>query len=130
MNKRVYYHDTDCGGVVYYGNYLKYLEEARTELFEAHNLYMKDLIERGVLFVVARQEIDYKFPARYGDTLDIRTRVSSVSGVKIEFEYEIRNQDAQLVSRAKTLLVCIGRDFKPQALPEDIVKALKNRAGS
>ena len=129
MKIRIYYHDTDCGGVVYYANYLKFLEQARTEFFEERNLHMKELIQKGVLFVVARQEIDYKLPAFYGDILDIRTLVSVVSGAKIEFQYEVRNQHDKLVSCAKTLLVCIGKDFKPQALPGDIIKALKG-AGS
>lgn len=121
---KIYYHDTDCGGVVYYANYLKYLEEARTEFFEKKGFLIKELAQNGTLFVVARQEIDYKFPAVYGDYLDIDTRVACVSGVRIEFEYEIKNQDGRLISKAKTILVCVDRAFKPRSIPEDIRKRI------
>ena len=124
MKVRIFYHDTDCGGVVYYANYLKYLEEARTEYLDERKLHMKELIQRGVLFVVARQEIDYKSPAFYGDTLTVTTWVSSVTGVKIWFENEIKNQCSVLIARAKTLLVCIDKELKPHALPEDIKKKI------
>jgi YbgC/YbaW family acyl-CoA thioester hydrolase len=65
MRVRIYYHHTDCGGVVYYANYLKFLEEARTQFMEGKGVFIKDLIKQGVLFVVCRQEIDYKSQALY-----------------------------------------------------------------
>jgi len=124
MKIRIYYHHTDCGGVVYYANYLKFLEEARTEFLEEKGISVKDLAAQGILFVVARQEIDYKSPAFYGDTLYIDTRITNTSRVKLEFEYEIKNQDGEIVCMAKTVMVCVGSDFKPQAIPEDIQKKL------
>jgi acyl-CoA thioester hydrolase len=120
MKIKIYYHHTDCGGVVYYATYLKFLEEARTEYFAEKGVSVKDQAKAGTLFVVARQEIDYKMPAYYGDTLEIDTRISSISGVRIEFDYEIKNQNNQLVSRAKTILVCIDNNFKPKAIPEEV----------
>ncbi|MDD5449914.1 MAG: thioesterase family protein [Candidatus Omnitrophica bacterium] len=120
MKKRIYYHDTDCGGVVYYANYLKYLEEARTEFFEKKGFLIKDLAEQGILFVVAHHEIDYKSPGVYGDVLDIETRVSGISGVKIEFEYEVRNEQGRLITEAKTTLVCVDKKFKPRAIPPEM----------
>jgi acyl-CoA thioester hydrolase len=120
MKVRIYYHHTDCGGVVYYANYLKFLEEARTEFLEEKGVHIKDLSSRGILFVVARQEIDYKAPAFYGDILDVRAKVTGHSSVKLEFEQEIKNQTGQLISKAKTILVCIDKNFKPQGIPEDI----------
>ena len=125
MNVRIYYHHTDCGGVVYYANYLNFLEEARTEFFEARGLCIKTLAQEGVLFVVARQEIDYKLPAFYADTLNVNARLTGVSGVKIEFLSEIKNQKSQLISVAKTLLVCIDKNFKPQPIPEKVRKAFQ-----
>jgi acyl-CoA thioester hydrolase len=121
---RIYYHHTDCGGVVYYATYLKFLEEARTEFLENRGVLSKDLQKKGTLFVVARQEINYKLPAFYGDTLTVDTRIANVAGVRIEFEYEIKNQNNQTVSDAKTVLVCIDRDFKPKAIPEEIRKKI------
>ena len=69
MEKRIYYHDTDAGGVVYYGRYLSFLEEARTELLDQTGLTVKDLNDRGYLFAVRKCMITYKAPARYGDII-------------------------------------------------------------
>lgn len=120
MKTKIYYHHTDCGGVVYYANYLNFLEEARTEYLAERGVSVKDQAKAGTLFVVARQEIDYKMPAHYGDTLEIDTKISNISGVRIEFDYEIKNQNDQLVSLAKTILVCIDQNFKPKAIPEEV----------
>ncbi len=124
MKIRIYYHHTDCGGVVYYANYLKFLEEARTEFFEDRGLFMKDLIKKEILFVVARQEIDYKAPAVYGDILEVKAWVSAASSVKLEFEQEIKNQDGKLINKAKTILVCVGKDLRPKAIPEELKNKL------
>jgi len=121
---KIYYHHTDCGGVVYYANYLNFLEEARTEFMAQRGVMVLDLIQRGVLFVVARQEVDYKYPAVYGDTIEIDTRITDSSGVRLNFEYEIKNQDRRLLTQAKTILVCVDKNLKPQAIPEDIKEKL------
>lgn len=120
MKTRIYYHHTDCGGVVYYANYLKFLEEARTEYFEQKNASIKQLADSGIMFVVARQEIDYKFPAQYGDELDVQTKIGEMSGVRIEFLHEIYNQNKQIIVKAKTTLVCVDKNLKPCAIPEDL----------
>ena len=120
MKKKIYYHDTDCGGVVYYSNYLKFLEEARTEFFAEKGFSIKELAHDGVLFVVARQEIDYKSPAVYGDVLDIKTNIAEISAVKIIFEHQINNQDNQLITKATTILVCVDKNLKPSAIPEEM----------
>jgi len=121
---KIYYHHTDCGQVVYYAKYLEFLEEARTEFFAEKGISVKELTKQGILFVIARQEIDYKSPAFYGDELSIDTRISSVSRVKIEFEYAIKNQDKQLISVAKTVMVCVDAHFKPQTIPEKMRKKI------
>jgi acyl-CoA thioester hydrolase len=125
MQKKIYYHDTDSGGVVYYANYLKFLEEARTEAMREAGLEIKTLTQNGILFVVRRQEIDYKSPAFYGDILDVRTWVSAISAAQITFQASIKNQDGQLVSTAKTLLVCVDSHLKPQPIPEELKDKLK-----
>lgn len=124
MKTRIYYHHTDCGGVVYYANYLNFIEEARTEYFALKNASIKQLADSGVMFVVARQEVDYKFPAKYADLLDIQTQIGSITGVRIEFLHEIYNQDKQLIVKARTILVCVDNHFKPQAIPEELRKKL------
>lgn len=120
IKKKIYYHHTDCGGVVYYANYLNFLEEARTEFFAEKGFSIKELGQNGTLFVVARQEVDYKSPAVYGDILEIKTKVAEMSAVKIIFENEIYNQNNQLLTKAKTILVCVDKNLKPQAIPSDI----------
>jgi len=124
MKKRIYYHDTDCGGVVYYANYLKFMEEARTEYLEQRGLAIKDLIEKDMLFVVYRQEIDYKYPSFYGDTLELKTKVNSASEIRVEFEYEIRNQDNRITTKGKTVLVCVDKNLHPKTMPVEMREAL------
>lgn len=124
MKIKIYYHDTDCGGVVYYANYLKYLEEARSEYFETRGLIVKDLLAKGIGFVVARQEIDYKSPAFYGDVLEIKTRITEASLTRVNFEYDIVNQALDLIASAKTVLVFVDKSLKPKRIPEEILKKL------
>ncbi|MDD2752454.1 MAG: YbgC/FadM family acyl-CoA thioesterase [Candidatus Omnitrophica bacterium] len=125
MKKRIYYHDTDCGGVVYYSNYLKYMEEARTESLEERGVFIQELAKQGVLFVVAHQEIDYKCPAFYGDILDVATKLEKIGTVKLEFSHEVKNQKGQLICAGKAILVCVGTDIRPKAIPEEIRKKLE-----
>jgi acyl-CoA thioester hydrolase len=120
MQKKIYYHDTDCGGVVYYANYLKFFEEARTEYFAQKGFSIQKLAENGVIFVVSRQEVDYKAPGVYADILDIQTQIGSITGVRIEFLHEIFNQNKKLLVKAKTILVCVDKNLRPQAIPEDL----------
>jgi acyl-CoA thioester hydrolase len=120
MQKKIYYHDTDCGGVVYYANYLKFFEEARTEYFADKGFSIQKLAEDGVMFVVSRQEVDYKAPGAYGDILDIQTQIGSITGVRIEFLHEIFNQNKKPLVRAKTILVCVDKSLRPQGIPDDL----------
>jgi len=124
MKKKIYYHHTDSGGVVYYANYLSFLEEARTEFFAGKGLLLHVLANSGILFVVSRQEMDYKFPAFYTDTLEIETKLIHVGNVRLEFEHQIKNQDGKLICQGKATLVCVGKDFKPQAIPAAVQEKL------
>ena len=81
MKKTIFYHDTDCGNVVYYANYLKYFEEARTLYMAEKGFSVPALIERGLYFVVARQEVEYKYSVRYADVIDVSTKVLEVSDI-------------------------------------------------
>ena len=123
MVKKIYYHDTDCGGVVYYANYLKYLEEARTEYMAARGVDLRELSGRGVLFAVKNVVIDYKMPARYADSLSIFTKISKVKAASLEFLQEIK-RDGKLLVSATTVLVCINHDFRPCQIPEQIAGTL------
>ncbi len=120
MIKRIFYHDTDSGGVVYYANYLKYMEEARTEFLEGRGILIKELADNGTMFVVAHQEIDYKAPAFYGDILEISSRLSKTSTVKLEYEHEVKNQHQQVICVGKAVLVCVDNQIKPKPIPQEI----------
>lgn len=124
ISKRVYYHDTDSGGVVYYANYLKYFEEGRTEYMRACGIDIGELMQaKNVFFVVRHVEIDYKAPARYGDELTVETKVVRVKNVSMIFTQEIR-RGGQLLVSAETVLVCINKEFHPTVIPEDVARCL------
>ncbi|OGW54824.1 MAG: hypothetical protein A2Y81_12115 [Nitrospirae bacterium RBG_13_43_8] len=117
--KKIYYHDTDCGGVVYYANYLKYLEEARTEYFLSKGVDLQKLSNRGIWFVVARVEIEYKTASRYQDTLRILTKIEKMKLSAIKFSHQVLKDDSTVV-QAYCTLICVGNDYKPVSLPEEV----------
>ena len=123
MRKKIYYHDTDCGGVVYYANYLKYFEEGRTEYMRERGFELKDLAEKGFLFVVKKVDIEYKAPARYADTLEITTEITQVRNVSLEFLQEVKREEKVFVS-ATTVLVCIDSNFRPTAIPQELIDSI------
>lgn len=128
MKRRIYYYDTDTSGAVYHANYLKYFEEARSEYLEARGLTVKGLLERGVGFAIRRQEVEYKFPSLYGDTLDIEARVKEYTPYRIVFSYLVHNQDGKLIAKAETDLVCVGKDLKLVEIPEEVKSRLAAEA--
>ena len=125
MKRRIYYYDTDTSGAVYHANYLKYLEEARSEYLEERGFTVKGLLEKGVGFAVRSVQVEYKFPALYADTLDIKTSVKEFTAYRIVFAYEVHNQDNRLICKAETDLVCVGRDLKLIEVPAEIRASLE-----
>ncbi|MBF0619744.1 MAG: YbgC/FadM family acyl-CoA thioesterase [Candidatus Omnitrophica bacterium] len=121
MEHKIYYHDTDSGGVVYYANYLKYLEEARTEFFEARGVPVPAFLARGFLFAVRSCNVVYKAPARYGDVICSDAVISRQTAAQIMFKQRVWDKatDKTLVE-AEVALVCLNRDFKPEPLPADV----------
>ena len=106
-NIRVRYAETDQMGVVYYGNYAQYLEQGRTEWLRELGFSYKWMEEHQVQLPVVNLNIDYKRPARYDDLLTVTTTLKKMPTVKIEFYYEIRNQDDVLLVSATTTLVFV-----------------------
>lgn len=125
--RRIYYHDTDCGGIVYYASYLKFLEEARTNFFEHLGVSVKELAENeDTLFVVARQEIDYKKPSYYGDVLTVKTWIEEIGKIKLWFNYAITNEKDDLIANAKTLMVCVDKKINKKKIPDNLINILKS----
>lgn len=123
---RVYYEDTDAGGVVYHSNYLQFMERARTEWlrqlgFDQGALYR----ERGVLFAVAGMEIRFLAPARLDDTLTISVQVQRQKRASLVLHQTIhRDQDQQQLVWATVRMAVLNPRFKPTRLPEDLLHAL------
>ena len=124
MQKTIFYHDTDCGNVVYYANYLKFFEEARTLYMQEKGFSVPALMQRGKYFVVARQEVEYKYPVRYADVITVDTKVVEISDIKIVFENTITNQDGRLCTKGKTTLVCVDKMGVPTSMGADVKQAM------
>ena len=121
MEKRIYYHDTDAGGVVYYSNYLKYLEEARTEFLENKGLSVTLFRERKFLYAVRKCTITYRSPARYGDTIICDARLIKTTAVQLVFDQKIHDKKTgRLLVEAEVVLVSLTENFKPTPIPEDL----------
>ena len=118
---RVYYEDTDGGGVVYHANYLKFMERARTEWLRILGFEQTALrTELGILFVVHGLQMQFKKPAQFNDTLQVRSRLLKVGRSLLVFEQDILREDEALTS-AKVDVVCIDADrFKPVSIPLSI----------
>ncbi len=124
MKIRIYYEDTDCGGVVYYANYLRYFERARTELLESRGVSLKKLMSDGVSFVVTEAAVKYTAPARYGDTLSVETWIDKVGPASILFGHNVSTDQGKKVVEGAVKVGCIGRDMKPVRMADDIKKAV------
>lgn len=125
---RVYYEDTDAGGVVYYANYLKFMERARTEWLRHLGFEQDELMrDSGILFAVRRVEIDYLLPARFDDALVVETVIDAVSKVSLTFGQRIVCAPDSVLSRASVKVVCLDRQrFRPVAIPDNIREKLQD----
>ena len=121
---RVYYEDTDLAGIVYYANYLKFIERARTEWVRGLGVDQGRLrAEAGVVFAVRRIEADYLRPARFDDELRVETRLVAQTGARIVLEQDISRQGERLFAATVTL-VCLTDDGHPARIPPDMRLAL------
>ena len=123
--QRVYFHDTDAGGVVFHGNYLHFMEAARTEFLQSMGASVAELRERGeALFVVYSLKMDFIKPAQLHDSLHITASLDHVGKVRLMFDQQILRGNETLVS-AKVHIACVDpRSLKPTSLPA----ALRERA--
>ena len=128
MRARVYYADTDAGGVVYYANYLRWLEMARFELFESFRLSMAEYARRGIHFAVVHLEIDYHGSAMLGDELQVHTEVARVRRVRFSLtNCIVRTADNRRVVTARVTLACVSSQGKVLALPSELAQCLQAR---
>ena len=122
---KIYYEDTDVGGVVYYANYLKFLERARTEMINTFGLSNKKLLDKyGVLIIVKSCNIEYKKPAQLEDKIQIFSSIVSSTKASFNMIQKIK-KDKILILEAKTHLVTVNMNGKPIKIPEVLEKFLK-----
>jgi acyl-CoA thioester hydrolase len=123
LNIKIYYEDTDAGGVVYYANYLRYMERARTEFLLAHGIDVADYHRKGYLFAVVHVDINYKRPAKLGDVMTITTEIENMTNVTLLIKHRVL-RDTELLVEALVKLACIDPNGKPQKIPEGIRKLI------
>ena len=122
---RVYWEDTDAGGVVYYANYLKFMERARSEWLRAFG-FEQDVLrdETGVVFVVRRVEIDYLSPARFNEQLEVSVRLHEMGRASLSVRQELMRGPDRLAQAVVTLACVDAVRFKPVKIPEPLLQAL------
>jgi len=130
LNIRVYYEDTDAGGVVYYANYLKYIERARSEMLREAG-FEQDKIEEelGVLFAVRSVKANYLKPAKFNDLLKVQTKIQSMSKTSLIFSQKIMEsrQNTVLFDAEVKVVSVVKNNFKPCGIPQVITEKLNGR---
>lgn len=124
---RVYYEDTDAGGVVYHAKYLNFMERARTEWLRAAGFEQDELrAHHGVIFAVNHLSIDYRRPARFNEALRVTARLIEARGVRLRLAQQvIRQNDNEVLAEAEVQVVCVDAErFRPTAIPSLILEKL------
>ena len=128
---RVYYEDTDAGGVVYYVNYLKFMERARTERLRALGFVQSQLVGENLLFVVHSAEARYHAPARLDDELMVTAEITELNRASLRFKQQVwRMKDTTLHCEGQFMVACVRADnFRPRAIPPTLRTALADAGG-
>ncbi|MCV3272897.1 tol-pal system-associated acyl-CoA thioesterase [Roseobacter sinensis] len=116
---RVYYEDTDMAGIVYYANYLRYIERARSDWVREIGIDQLAMKAEGVVFAVRRVEADYLQPARFDDELEVETTLSKLTPARMIMAQIVRRTD-DVLFRAEVTIACIGPGGKPARLPAEL----------
>ena len=123
---KVYYEDTDVGGVVYYANYLKFLERARSEAIYSLGYTNSDLLNKHkVLLIVKSCNIEYKKPAKFEDILDVTSEIASFTKTSFLMKQNILRNN-ELISEAVIHLVSVDKNGKPSKIPDELKHKLEN----
>lgn len=123
---RVYYEDTDAGGIVYYANYLKFFERARTEWLRALGVEQDLLLANNVAFVVRQVLMDNKSPSKFNELLTIKSQISTLKRASIVFKQQAYNQAGTLVCLADIKVACVAlQEMKARAIPAEVTEVLQ-----
>ncbi|GLQ25830.1 YbgC/FadM family acyl-CoA thioesterase [Sulfitobacter pacificus] len=120
---RIFYEDTDMAGIVYYANYLKYIERARSDIVEQLGVDQRAMREEDIVFVITRVEADYLGSARFGDRLEVRTTHHAKGAVRWMFDQDVLRGE-EVIFRAKVTAVCMTTAGKPTRLPAKLRSVL------
>jgi acyl-CoA thioester hydrolase len=123
---RVYYEDTDAGGVVYHSNYLKFMERARTDWLR-HIGFEQDILieENEILFAVRHINIDFHKPAHFNELLNVKTHIIDQRKASLVFEQIISKQTEEIICKARIKIACLNcKTMKPEPIPETIISEL------
>jgi acyl-CoA thioester hydrolase len=122
---RVYYEDTDAGGVVYHANHIKYFERGRTELLRDLGYQQDQLMQQDICFVVRSLNIDYKRPALFNQLLSVETTINTLKRASIVFDQAIRDADQQLIAQGQVTVACVTlSSMKVTAIPTNLKEDL------
>jgi acyl-CoA thioester hydrolase len=116
---RVYYEDTDLAGIVYYANYLRFIERARSEMVRVAGIDQVAMKAAGLVFAVRRVEADYLSPAKYDDLIEVRTAIVGLKGASFEMAQEVWREDT-LLFRARVAIVVLSEQGRATRLPADL----------
>ncbi len=122
IHVRVRYAESDPMGYLHHAKYFEYFEMGRTELLRLAGFRYRDLEARGVLFAVAKVEVQFRAPAYYDDELVLTTRIERMTRARIDHSYVLR-REGRLLCEAKTTLACIDRDGRLIPIPDEIFQA-------
>lgn len=126
---RVFYEDTDAGGVVYYANYLKFAERARTELLRAMGISQRALAESdGTRFAVRRVNAEFLSPARLDDEIEVRTAVADLRGASVTMDQSV-HRAGRLLATLSVQIACVGPNGRPRRLPDRLATGIADLAG-
>lgn len=126
MEIKMYYEDTDAGGVIYYANHVKYMERGRTEYLNTLGISLSRLMEQGSLFTVIDLELHYRSYAQYGDVLVVETSLKELAAASLIIAHRIKEKNSgRLVAEGSTKLACVSAQGKPKRIPRDMHKALQ-----
>lgn len=124
---RIYYEDTDAGGIVYHSNYLNFCERARTEFLRKLGIEQDTYLKHNTAFVVKSMDIDFKTAAKFNDELIVETTLLKLKKASVEFSQIIINKNEQLVFTAKVQVACVNTlEMKPMAIPKVILEVLQS----
>jgi acyl-CoA thioester hydrolase len=122
---RIYYEDTDAGGVVYYANYLKFFERGRTEFLREFDIQQDTLLQKNIAFMVKKVDMDCIKSARFNQLISVKTDLLSHRKASLVFKQKVFDENGELLCQADTLIACVNlQKMKATAIPTEIIEVI------